>query len=169
MDTTLACLVTWLEGHSLAQTVFTNLYLHSPNQVSYFNICFRSFLLSRLLRHSQGYLFPLFLPEYTGTKQNLEQQVFWKKVWKLSEVNPGPLGPLETQLATRPPPLPHLTERVHLVELAHRCLKLVLILCMLSFFFFLNDWNCSHPVGCKVDGKNIQPSLNSQLFWKAPM
>ena len=23
--------VTWLEGHSLAQTVFTNLYLHSPH------------------------------------------------------------------------------------------------------------------------------------------
>jgi len=29
-DSTLACLVTWLEGHSLAQTVFTNLYLHQP-------------------------------------------------------------------------------------------------------------------------------------------
>lgn len=29
-DTTLACLVTWLEGHSLAQTVFTNLYTHNP-------------------------------------------------------------------------------------------------------------------------------------------
>lgn len=30
IDATLACLVTWLEGHSLAQTVFTNLYLHKP-------------------------------------------------------------------------------------------------------------------------------------------
>ncbi|XP_013389970.1 N-alpha-acetyltransferase 35, NatC auxiliary subunit [Lingula anatina] len=30
MDMTLSCLVTWLEGHSLAQTVFTNLYLHNP-------------------------------------------------------------------------------------------------------------------------------------------
>ncbi|XP_064608764.1 N-alpha-acetyltransferase 35, NatC auxiliary subunit-like [Liolophura sinensis] len=29
-DATLACMVTWLEGHSLAQTVFTNLYLHNP-------------------------------------------------------------------------------------------------------------------------------------------
>lgn len=29
IDTTMACLVTWLEGHSLAQTVFTNLYLHA--------------------------------------------------------------------------------------------------------------------------------------------
>ena len=25
--------VTWLEGHSLAQTVFTNLYFHSPLQI----------------------------------------------------------------------------------------------------------------------------------------
>jgi hypothetical protein len=30
IDATYACLVTWLEGHSLAQTVFTNLYLHRP-------------------------------------------------------------------------------------------------------------------------------------------
>ena len=29
-DQTLCCMVTWLEGHSLAQTVFTNLYLHRP-------------------------------------------------------------------------------------------------------------------------------------------
>lgn len=33
IDSTLACLVSWLEGHSLAQTVFTNLYLHRPQQV----------------------------------------------------------------------------------------------------------------------------------------
>lgn len=33
IDSTLACLVSWLEGHSLAQTVFTNLYLHQPYQV----------------------------------------------------------------------------------------------------------------------------------------
>lgn len=33
IDSTLACLVSWLEGHSLAQTVFTNLYLHRPYQV----------------------------------------------------------------------------------------------------------------------------------------
>ncbi|XP_018332280.1 N-alpha-acetyltransferase 35, NatC auxiliary subunit isoform X2 [Agrilus planipennis] len=30
IDTTLSCVVSWLEGHSLAQTVFTNLYLHKP-------------------------------------------------------------------------------------------------------------------------------------------
>jgi len=30
IDDTLACFVTWLEGHSLAQTVFTNLYMHDP-------------------------------------------------------------------------------------------------------------------------------------------
>ncbi|XP_013788956.2 N-alpha-acetyltransferase 35, NatC auxiliary subunit-like [Limulus polyphemus] len=33
IDATLACLVTWLEGHSLAQTVLTNLYLHKPQDV----------------------------------------------------------------------------------------------------------------------------------------
>ena len=35
IDETFACLVTWLEGHSLAQTVFTNLYLHVPWQVEH--------------------------------------------------------------------------------------------------------------------------------------
>ena len=35
IDETYACLVTWLEGHSLAQTVFTNLYLHSPWHVEH--------------------------------------------------------------------------------------------------------------------------------------
>ena len=35
LDETHACLVTWLEGHSLAQTVFTNLCLHSPWQVEH--------------------------------------------------------------------------------------------------------------------------------------
>lgn len=30
IDATLACIVSWLEGHSLAQTVFINLYLHRP-------------------------------------------------------------------------------------------------------------------------------------------
>lgn len=33
IDGTLACIVSWLEGHSLAQTVFTNLYLHRPYSV----------------------------------------------------------------------------------------------------------------------------------------
>ena len=36
VDMTLSCLVTWLEGHSLAQTVFTNLYLHAPQLASVF-------------------------------------------------------------------------------------------------------------------------------------
>lgn len=44
IDDTLACLVTWLEGHSLAQTVFTNLYLHDPSlledcHVKAFSLC----------------------------------------------------------------------------------------------------------------------------------
>lgn len=33
IDDTYACLVTWLEGNSLAQTVMTNLYLHEPDRV----------------------------------------------------------------------------------------------------------------------------------------
>lgn len=33
LDQTLSCLVTWLEGHSLAQTVMTNLYLHHPDRL----------------------------------------------------------------------------------------------------------------------------------------
>ncbi|XP_063981610.1 N-alpha-acetyltransferase 35, NatC auxiliary subunit [Diachasmimorpha longicaudata] len=33
IDSTYACIVSWLEGHSLAQTVFTNLYLHQPGQI----------------------------------------------------------------------------------------------------------------------------------------
>ncbi|XP_050538032.1 N-alpha-acetyltransferase 35, NatC auxiliary subunit [Daktulosphaira vitifoliae] len=33
IDITLACLVSWLEGHSLAQTVFTNLYFQKPYNI----------------------------------------------------------------------------------------------------------------------------------------
>ncbi|XP_056645128.1 N-alpha-acetyltransferase 35, NatC auxiliary subunit [Diorhabda carinulata] len=33
IDSTFACLVSWLEGHSLAQTVFINLYLHKPYMI----------------------------------------------------------------------------------------------------------------------------------------
>ncbi|XP_028155763.1 N-alpha-acetyltransferase 35, NatC auxiliary subunit [Ostrinia furnacalis] len=33
IDATKACIVSWLEGHSLAQTVFTNLYLHQPHNI----------------------------------------------------------------------------------------------------------------------------------------
>ncbi|XP_066582916.1 N-alpha-acetyltransferase 35, NatC auxiliary subunit [Prorops nasuta] len=33
IDSTYSCLVSWLEGHSLAQTVFTNLYLHQPAKI----------------------------------------------------------------------------------------------------------------------------------------
>jgi len=33
IDETLACFVTWLEGHSLAQTVLTNLYLHNVDLI----------------------------------------------------------------------------------------------------------------------------------------
>uniref|UniRef100_A0A6P7H787 Protein MAK10 homolog n=1 Tax=Diabrotica virgifera virgifera TaxID=50390 RepID=A0A6P7H787_DIAVI len=33
IDSTFACLVSWLEGHSLAQTLFINLYLHKPYMI----------------------------------------------------------------------------------------------------------------------------------------
>ncbi|CAG0878928.1 unnamed protein product [Darwinula stevensoni] len=44
IDGTLACLQTWLDGHSTVQTVFTNLYLHEPLEAKdkplrAFNIC----------------------------------------------------------------------------------------------------------------------------------
>lgn len=34
VDETFAAFVTWLEGYSLAHTVFTNLYLHKPFEVT---------------------------------------------------------------------------------------------------------------------------------------
>lgn len=43
MDTTFACLATWMEGHSLAQTVFTNLYAHNPELID--DRCLRAFSL----------------------------------------------------------------------------------------------------------------------------
>ncbi|XP_050670988.1 N-alpha-acetyltransferase 35, NatC auxiliary subunit isoform X2 [Leptidea sinapis] len=33
IDATMACIVSWLEGHSLAQTVLTNIYLHQPHLI----------------------------------------------------------------------------------------------------------------------------------------
>lgn len=41
VDDTVACLVTWLEGHSLAQTVFTNVYFQSPLEI--IDPCLKSF------------------------------------------------------------------------------------------------------------------------------
>lgn len=32
-DSLLACLVSWLEGHSATQTLFTCLYLHKPHDI----------------------------------------------------------------------------------------------------------------------------------------
>ncbi|XP_076465149.1 N-alpha-acetyltransferase 35, NatC auxiliary subunit-like [Babylonia areolata] len=46
MDATLATLVTWLEGHSLAQTVFTNLYLHNPYMIG--DRCLKAFSIVML-------------------------------------------------------------------------------------------------------------------------
>ncbi len=41
MDEVFACVVTWLEGHTLAQTVFTSLYLLDTNGIE--NLCLRAF------------------------------------------------------------------------------------------------------------------------------
>ena len=38
--------MTWLEGHSLAQTVFTNLYLQNPAQIE--NRCVKAFSICML-------------------------------------------------------------------------------------------------------------------------
>ncbi|GAB6018981.1 hypothetical protein CHUAL_013993 [Chamberlinius hualienensis] len=46
IDATLACLVTWLEGHSLAQTVLTNLYLHEPYLIE--DKCIKAFSICTL-------------------------------------------------------------------------------------------------------------------------
>ncbi|KAL4227585.1 N-alpha-acetyltransferase 35 NatC auxiliary subunit [Mactra antiquata] len=46
MDASLACVVTWLEGHSLAQTVFTNLYLHDPSLID--DRCLKAFSICLL-------------------------------------------------------------------------------------------------------------------------
>uniref|UniRef100_A0A0B7AAS0 Protein MAK10 homolog n=1 Tax=Arion vulgaris TaxID=1028688 RepID=A0A0B7AAS0_9EUPU len=46
MDASLACLVTWIEGHSLAQTVFTNLYLHNPYIME--DRCLKAFCIAML-------------------------------------------------------------------------------------------------------------------------
>ncbi|XP_070175045.1 N-alpha-acetyltransferase 35, NatC auxiliary subunit-like isoform X2 [Littorina saxatilis] len=46
MDATFATLVTWLEGHSLAQTVFTNLYLHNPYVIN--DRCLKAFSIAML-------------------------------------------------------------------------------------------------------------------------
>ncbi|XP_005091639.1 N-alpha-acetyltransferase 35, NatC auxiliary subunit isoform X2 [Aplysia californica] len=46
MDATLACMVTWIEGHSLAQTVFTNLYLHNPYIIE--DRCLKAFCIIML-------------------------------------------------------------------------------------------------------------------------
>ncbi len=38
IDNSIACLVTWLEGHSLAQTVFINLYAQHPQKIEDRNV-----------------------------------------------------------------------------------------------------------------------------------
>jgi len=46
MDELLACLVTWLDGHSLVQTVFTCLYMHNPFIIE--DPCLKAFCIAML-------------------------------------------------------------------------------------------------------------------------
>lgn len=54
IDDTFACLVTWLEGHSLAQTVFTNLYLQNPPIIKDKTIRTLSYVTLRLVEIIRG-------------------------------------------------------------------------------------------------------------------
>lgn len=56
MDTTLACIVSWLEGHSLAQTVFTNLYLHKPYQIEDKALRYFCLMVYKLLEVIKDYI-----------------------------------------------------------------------------------------------------------------
>lgn len=49
IDHTYACLVTWLEGHSLAQTVFTNLFLHNPSIIEDKHLKFVSICMLKIV------------------------------------------------------------------------------------------------------------------------
>lgn len=46
MDELMACLVTWLDGHSLVQTVFTCLYMHNPFIIE--DPCLKAFCIAML-------------------------------------------------------------------------------------------------------------------------
>lgn len=49
VDDTTCCIIAWLEGHSLAQTVFTNLYLHNPLKIEDKCIKWFSLLILKLV------------------------------------------------------------------------------------------------------------------------
>ncbi|XP_027037069.1 N-alpha-acetyltransferase 35, NatC auxiliary subunit-like, partial [Pocillopora damicornis] len=46
MDELIACLITWLDGHSLVQTVFTCLYMHNPFIIE--DPCLKAFCIAML-------------------------------------------------------------------------------------------------------------------------
>lgn len=53
MDGIFSCLVSWLEGHSLAQTLFTCLYLHQPYSIedkSLKTFCLAMYKLTEIIR-----------------------------------------------------------------------------------------------------------------------
>ncbi|XP_044734192.1 N-alpha-acetyltransferase 35, NatC auxiliary subunit [Chrysoperla carnea] len=49
IDATFSCFVSWLEGHSLAQTVFTNLYMHKPFEIKNRNLKIFCITMHRIL------------------------------------------------------------------------------------------------------------------------
>lgn len=54
MDSINACLVSWLDGNSLAQTVFTCLYLHQPHSIEDKSLrvfCFAIYKLIQTMGH----------------------------------------------------------------------------------------------------------------------
>lgn len=55
IDSTYSCIVSWLEGHSLAQTVFTNVYLHQPGQIidkTLRTFCYAVYKIIEIIRDS---------------------------------------------------------------------------------------------------------------------
>lgn len=64
IDNSIACLVTWLEGHSLAQTVFINLYSQQPSRIEDKNL--KAFII-------------VFLKTTDLIKEYINQWVFWQK------------------------------------------------------------------------------------------
>lgn len=78
MDSSLSCFVSWLEGHSLAQTVYTSLYMHNINAIedpSLKAFCFglnnlmrlvKDFILSSAVYEEEDFqpmIFPIVLEE----------------------------------------------------------------------------------------------------------
>ena len=54
IDQVLSCLVSWIEGNSLAQTVFANLYLHKPFSIEERPLkafCITAYKIVEIIKH----------------------------------------------------------------------------------------------------------------------